>query len=226
MSEFRPEVRALIQAGRAVLLPTVADRERVFAALAIRLGFTPDLPPPALAATKASISWQATSVLATGLVVASLVTYTALFGRYPLLGAASPRVSAPAAAPAALNVPVAAFAIEAPADAPSTAAPVAANVPPTPPKVRERPDSLSEEVTLLARAEKELHAGRFASALKVLEEHARVFPRGVLAQERVAARVHALCGLGRVSEANTELGRIAPGSLQESSAREACADLH
>jgi hypothetical protein len=78
-------------------------------------------------------------------------------------------------------------------------------------------------VEILSRAQTELHAGRYSSALRVLEEHARKFPRGTLAQERRAARIRALCGAGRVAEADAELARLSPGSVHESSAREACA---
>ena len=201
MSEFRPEVRALIQAGRMVLLPTPADRERVFAALSVRLGFTADLPPPALVASKASLSWQALSALAAGFVVATVATYSALFGSYAS-SRAPLRVTAPAAVRAAATVPVASFAIEEAVVSPQASAPAASEARAFAPKSPERrSDGLSAEVALLARAEAELHAGRFASALKALDEHARVFPRGVLAPERIAARVHALCGLGRASEA-------------------------
>jgi len=85
---------------------------------------------------------------------------------------------------------------------------------------------LAEEVAILSRAEKELHAGRPSSALAVLEEHRQKFPSGELAQERIAARVHALCALGRVADAEAALARlrrVSPGSPQEGRAREACA---
>jgi hypothetical protein len=85
------------------------------------------------------------------------------------------------------------------------------------------PDRLAEEVEILSRAQTELHAGRFTSSLRLLDEHARKFPRGALTQERVAARVQALCGSGRRNEANAELTRLSPGSLHEARAREACA---
>jgi hypothetical protein len=85
------------------------------------------------------------------------------------------------------------------------------------------PDRLAEEVEILSRAQTELHAGRFTSSLRLLEEHARKFPRGALTQERVAARVQALCGGGRRTEANAELARLSPGSLHAARAREACA---
>jgi hypothetical protein len=91
------------------------------------------------------------------------------------------------------------------------------------PSSRRPADRLAEEVAILSRAETELHAGRYAGALRVLEEHQRKFPRGTLSQERTAARIRALCGLGRTSEANAALARLSPGSLHEGPAREACA---
>jgi len=85
-----------------------------------------------------------------------------------------------------------------------------------------RSDRLAEEVELLSRAETDLHAGRFAAALGVLDEHGRKFARGTLAPERRAARIQALCRLGRTAEADVELARLSPGSLHEARAREAC----
>jgi hypothetical protein len=77
-------------------------------------------------------------------------------------------------------------------------------------------------VALLARATSSLHAGRPADALKVLDEYQRRFPKGLLAEERRAARAQALCSLGRQSEAETELARLAPQSLAAARARQAC----
>jgi len=86
-------------------------------------------------------------------------------------------------------------------------------------------DGLAEEVALLSRAETELHAGRPAKALVALAEHQRKFPRGALAEERTAARIQALCALGRNDEANAQLRQllhISPNSPQEGRARQAC----
>ena len=88
---------------------------------------------------------------------------------------------------------------------------------------RRAPDRLAEEVAILSRAETELHAGRHQSALRVLEEYERKFSNGKLSQERAAARILALCGLGRTGEANAALARLSRGSLLEGTAREACA---
>jgi hypothetical protein len=84
---------------------------------------------------------------------------------------------------------------------------------------------LAAEVAILSRAGAELHNGRAAAALKTLDEHQRKFPSGLLAQERASARIQALCALGRVKEAETELGRLSrlsPQSPHEARAREAC----
>jgi hypothetical protein len=86
-------------------------------------------------------------------------------------------------------------------------------------------DGLSEEVALLSRAETELHAGRAAKALVALAEHQRRFPRGALAEERTAARIQALCALGRNEEANAQLRQllhISPNSALEERSRQAC----
>ena len=83
-------------------------------------------------------------------------------------------------------------------------------------------DNLSEEVAILSRAETELHAGRPAVALRLLDEHERKFGNGLLAEERIAARVQALCALGRTTEADAQLARLSPKSLHGEQARQAC----
>jgi TolA-binding protein len=155
-----------------------------------------------------------------GLGVAAVITSVALF-RKPS--------AAPAVAPPRATASVASAA--APSAATVRAEPTTAAIPaPAPPSnagnartsSSRRSDALAAEVAILSRAETELHAGRFTSALDVLDEHARRFPRGTLTQERVAARVQALCGLGRVAEAKAELTQLGSGSLQAGSAREVC----
>lgn len=226
MSDLSPEARALLDAGRAATRPTTADRERIAAALQARLG-DGHLPsdvqaprataaPPAAAST---LSWPLISAIVAGLVVS---------------GAAGVYASrSPSTVPVAVVAPASA----APAPAQTTPAPPAGGIghdppiePPPPvqapvatPSSRRPADRLAEEVAILSRAETELHAGRYAGALRVLEEHQRKFPRGTLSQERTAARIRALCGLGRTSEANAALAHLSPGSVHEGPAREACA---
>jgi hypothetical protein len=86
-------------------------------------------------------------------------------------------------------------------------------------------DRLAQEVAILSRAGTELHSGRAAAALRALDEHQKKFPAGLLTQERTAARIQALCALGRMTEADAELARLArssPESPHEARARQAC----
>jgi hypothetical protein len=86
-------------------------------------------------------------------------------------------------------------------------------------------DGLSDEVAILSRAETDLHSGRPENALRALDEHERRFPNGVLTEERTAARIQALCAIGRAAEADAQLARLArisPHSAHEERARQAC----
>jgi hypothetical protein len=53
-----------------------------------------------------------------------------------------------------------------------------------------------------------MNVGLPEEALKALAEHERKFPTGSLAEDRMAARVQALCALGRTAEAKSELTRL------------------
>jgi hypothetical protein len=44
----------------------------------------------------------------------------------------------------------------------------------------------------------------------------------LLAEERTAAKIQALCMLGRVSDADKQLGRLSPQSLHGETSRQAC----
>lgn len=224
-TELGPAAQALIQAGRPSLRPSADDRERVFAALATRLGFVPESTPAAPRGGAGSIGSQWVSLLPVGLAAAAFVVHAALSGGSNAAApVAAPRVIAPAPAAAPIVVPGAVVAAPAPAATTRAANPV-----PSSPSLTgvgsgaPRSSSLAAEVSLLTRAETELHAGRFAAALELLDEHARLFPRGALAEERSGARIQALCGLGRFSQATTELNRLAPHSVQNAPARQACA---
>ena len=77
-----------------------------------------------------------------------------------------------------------------------SAAPSGGSTRPTPRSAG--PDPLTREAALIQRADALLRRGEPARALQVLAEHVREFPQGVLAVERQALRVIALCqgGLG------------------------------
>ena len=81
------------------------------------------------------------------------------------------------------------------------------------------------EVLLIAEAHRALQAGNASDSLVLLDEHARRFPTGAMAEERDAARVAALCALGRVVEGRTAAAaflRDFPGSPHASRVRASC----
>jgi len=62
------------------------------------------------------------------------------------------------------------------------------------------PDRLLAEVRLIGAVKSALDGDRTADAMRTLDEHARRFPDGKLAQERRGYRAIALCNLGRHTE--------------------------
>jgi hypothetical protein len=84
------------------------------------------------------------------------------------------------------------------------------------------------ETRLLRDAEALRRSGNGAGALALLDEHAARFPTGVLAEERAAGRVFALCDLGRVSDATFEAQRFLterPHSALAARVRASCAHV-
>lgn len=220
MAELKPEAEKLVQATREALRPTEADRERVFAALLPQLGAAGLGDGGASGAAQASSTAKATLLKISTGVVGLGVAGGGLF-----LALRSEPLPAETAVPApAKPVPTSAP-IE---PAPEKVAPVAPEPEPTQqrtPAASRSADNLAKEVAILSRASAELRAGRPAAALKALEEHQREFPGGMLAQERTAARIQALCALGRTKEARSELARLSrssPNSPHEARARKAC----
>jgi hypothetical protein len=218
VSKLTPDAKALVEAGRGAHRPTLADRQRVREALQARLaasgGPPVDEAPPAPPAPS-GLAWAP---------LAGLVAAVALIG-----GAAWLRWDDSAPTPALLRPALSGLHAQLPstvesAPLPPVSAPAAAAR--TVPSAQASPPrgggGLAEEVALLSRAETALHAGRFGSALRVLDDYERRFPRGALAQEDVSARVQALCGLGRVADAKSQLRRLAANSPHASRARAAC----
>jgi hypothetical protein len=211
------------------LRPTDADRERVFQAL------LPKLETAAAAGTTAAGASGVATLIKSGAVLVGLGVAGA--GVFYTLKTEPPAPAAPSvvvtAAPAPAPAPAPAQAPAPPGEStPESAATAAPVAPPAEkrapsPSVRSA-DSLAEEVAILSRAGAELHAGRPQAALTALGEHQRKFPSGVLTQERTAARVQALCALGRTKEAQSELARLArisPNSPHEARARKACGSV-
>ena len=86
--------------------------------------------------------------------------------------------------------------------------------------------NLNAEAKLLAEASGALGNGRAARALELLDKHERDYANGVLAEERTAARVLALCEIGRTAEARRQAElflRSAPRSPLVPRVRSSCA---
>ena len=215
MAELNSEAEKLVQAGRAALRPSQADQERVFAALLPRLGGAIGTGAAAGGAARATLLKVSAALVGLGLIGGGL--FLAQRSEPPPVNAVVPAPANPAPAVAPPVDPM-----------PENVAPVA---PPAEPNAKRSPapsrsaDNLAREVAILSRASSELRAGRPAAALTALEEHQREFPGGMLAQERTAARIQALCALGRTKQAETELARLsrtAPDSPHVARARKAC----
>jgi len=231
-----PEDRALIEQGRAGLEPAPADRNRLRGAIAAQIG---------VAATISAASAGATSTTAGATLVTSgagaLVKVLGVLGALVVVGSVSyvalaPRAEAPAApvaqgapqppsAPAA-EEPAVASAVPAPVEAPAASAPSPRKAPSARPATEPAEGALTHETRLVSEARAALRAGNASGALQRLEEHARTFPAGVLAEERDAERVAALCALGRTSEARaraTRFSREHPTSALGAKVRATCA---
>jgi hypothetical protein len=100
---------------------------------------------------------------------------------------------------------------------PVATAPAAERKPPASGETsKSAPQGLEAERALLDVARAALGRGEGAEALRAVEEHARRFARGVLAEEREAMGVQALRMLHRDDEASERLSRFRarfPGSL-------------
>jgi hypothetical protein len=85
---------------------------------------------------------------------------------------------------------------------------------------------LERERNIVAASQRALADGRPSRALDLLDQHARTFPHGAMAEDRDALRVVALCAAGRTEDAEkqrTKFFRRWPKSLHASRVRTACA---
>jgi hypothetical protein len=212
MTDLGPRARDLLAAGRSAYRAQPDDRERIASALRARLG-PESLPPSAAQASALRLArWQLVGAsIGTGL-AATLVTFWAL-GTQPTARPAQRTAAVPSSAQQPTSAP------EPVPDAPTRAEQPAR---PTAARSGARPDSLAQEVQLLARATRSMRAGQTARALSTLDEHQRRFPNGALSEERRTARAQALCALGRVDEGRAEQARLPPRSPSEARAARAC----
>jgi hypothetical protein len=225
MSELSPEARGLVDDWHAVLRPSADDRARIASALAVRLGAAVFALPQhaSAAASKPAVVWQSLSTIVAGVSVGILTigaTYLAALSSSDVTTAPHSAKSSPAAvATASLGaVPVSSAAnVDEALDAPAPAT--------VPQRKQLLADPLAAEVAILSKATTALRAGNASESLSLVEEHQRRFPNGRLAEERRAARVQALCALGKLAAAEAELARLAqsaPHSPHLARAQRAC----
>lgn len=220
MNDLSQSAQQLVRGAAKAARPSDADRERIFEALRDRLGDAALLGQAAAAPSAFSALWVKVSAITVGLGLAAGGLVVGLQGE-PARVAAPPQPALPVVvAPAPVEQPASDSA--APAPAPAAPAPQIAAVEPVASATKRASDRLSEEVALLSRATSALRAGRASEALKTLSEHQSKFPKGLLSEERRAARAQALCTLGRRPEAERELAKLAPGSPQAARARQLC----
>jgi hypothetical protein len=234
-----PGARAIVDAARGDDEPGAGDRERVrakvLAALAAGGAAGAGAAGKASAATSATAGGAlATKLAVIAVAVAGLATGAYLAMRSPSTTTTPPPSQSEVSALPPEPQPEPEVVPEVTADASIEMAPE--DVPDPAPKPRakrkvEAPalspaDSLREERALIARASDALRDGDGAAALAAVKEHQRRFPDGLLIEERSAARVQALCALGRTADGTSAreafLARW-PRSVHAAKVRAACA---
>jgi hypothetical protein len=248
MSGLGPEASAFLEAGSHGDEPTDADRERIRAAIAARVatGAAAGLAAAAgatvgaaaggsTASAWARLGWAAKALVAVGFVgtigagAASLLrapprrpTSAVSSDPHSALQEASRVTAADSTSTEAADGPTptlssSGFALAAPA--PSAWAAPSRRVP-------AMTGDVAAEVRLLSDAQAAVRGGDAARALALLDEHAQRYPKGALGEERDAARVAALCALGRNAEARTLADRFlrtVPDSPHAGPMRASCA---
>lgn len=227
MPDLSPGLEELVLAERNASLPTQSDYSRVHDALLSRLGTIVAKGDDwaTSAAPRSTSRFLAGKIIAVSAIsiVLTLGGGAYYFARSQAVEAPTPTDHLPKPSTTTRSVllpPTQTVSKDIP-QSPATSAN------PSPVAVRKRStarpsDSLSDEVAILSRAEAELHRGRAENALRALNEHERKYPKGILAEERTAARIQALCLLNRRGEANALLSRLKPGSLHGEGAQHIC----
>lgn len=218
MSAWEHPSRDLFRAGQGAMAPTTADRERVRARLAAKLGAA---AVGAAITTTSATAGGATAAAATGSAKGGLAVFIAKIA-IPLLlvgGAAGfvvPHLAKKEAPPVAPVV----VAPHAPAPVPPpplpretatvsvTDLPAAAPVPSASAPARAAKTAASdpvEEARIVAAIDDALRANDTTRALRLADEHAQKFPNGVLVEEREGARAIARCMKGSHASADVFL---------------------
>jgi hypothetical protein len=227
-----PETRVFLDGVREAEDPSAEDQRRVLsgvrAALAAGAAGTvgTTVSNGSAAGAKAQLPWS----LVTGLKLTGVIAGVAAVGwAAGLLPFSSDTPASPGSAAAPLPRPPAAQEAQRPSASPPPL-PAPASVVSTEPLKRAAPrkplqvPSLREEIELLAEVTRALDRGDGAAALRRLDGHVSA-DRQLLA-ERQAARIKALCLLGRGREARAaavEFLRAHPTSVQREGIERSCA---
>lgn len=229
-----PDTRDFLATVRRAEDPNPSDESRVLAALEATIAGSPTSGAGSPFASKGVLSSAGSGLRLTGplfgvSVGAALVVAAVSFRSAQPNGVSGPRrvltsdameQSSPGPAPS--TVPVASAGLAAAAVAASSA-PRASNSGAIR-AVAPRSASLREEIALLAAVQSALERGDGAEALERLDRHATSDRQFVA--ERRAARIAALCSLGRVSEAQQQAAlflRDHPRSVQRTTVERSCA---
>ncbi|HEY5955682.1 MAG TPA: hypothetical protein VIV60_03975 [Polyangiaceae bacterium] len=233
MAELSPDLRNLVPAYKGANRPSDADSARVYEALRARLGEaaflgTESSPMATVTANKGILLGKAALMSVTGL---------ALAGGLWLLANRSQQVASLEAKPVegatVISTPVQLTRTPSSPSVPQSHGSQLDSLPTVgawitssdntrPSAARHARDTLAQEVSLLARAQAAMSSGKPAVALDELNAHERKFGHGLLAEERTAARIQALCVLGRDAEANAQLALLSSKSLHGRHAGQAC----
>jgi len=248
MSDLSPRARQLIELGRVGDEPDSAARDRVRSKLLMAVGTGVAASAAAKSATAAGKVWAGSALLklmggvcAAGIAVggATWAVSTRAPDSEPPLQARSPAITAQAVRSAerpATSETVASSTPAAPTEvlrAPkvippprASSAAVAVSASAQPGRAAAEASTLEGELSLLREAQAAMARGNAGRSLELLEEHGSRYPNGILSQEREAARVLALCGLGRHDEARAEAARFVekqPTSPLSARVRSSCA---
>lgn len=202
-----PQVQKVVFACKGHSRPTIFDFDRVWSALALRLfdmtflrGESPQVAGPNGMLQVDSSRVVGLVAVCLALVLGGVAVYVS---RVSEPRSSSTTTAAMMAAPANDSSEAAQQPSSPSDEMPSTAPPIAElkNAPNRAPgavrpqePARNR-DNFAQEVALLPRAEAELNRGNPVRTMELLNEHERRFANGALIEERMAARIQALCAL-------------------------------
>lgn len=199
-SSLSSRARAILRAGRAAHTPTAEEQARVRTSLEARLGaaalFSAPAHPPGAESGGGSLGSGA-AVTASSISKLAVVAVLAAGSAAGVVALRRHVPPAPALIQAAPPAP-----LESPPPVLESESPLPTAPAPAPRRSPVASEGVAGEVRLLRAAQDALRAGQPAVALRLVDRHAARYPRGAaLVEERSAARILALCGLGRQAEA-------------------------